>query len=616
MKTLLLAAALAVPLTAVAQTDTTAPATPLNPVLVTATRTPQNQADTLADVTVLTRQQIEQSQVTDITDLLRFNAGIDIGRNGGPGQTTSIFMDGGNSNHTLVLIDGVRINADNEDGASALQNISPDMVERIEIVKGPSSTLYGSDAVAGVINIITRTGSKSGADVHLRAGSDNTKEVSGQFSYVGDGNQLSLLAQNLTTDGIPPCAGISDPGGYSQSTVNLNGSTQAGPIKIGARFWNSQGTVQYNNTGCSGPGATSQDYRNHVAEVTASAQPLANWQSVLSASDALDDIQQSQINPDGTHNYSTSTRPQIDWHNVLTLGAINRVSFGLQAAHESFETLSEYGAAAPPLNASYNFYNGFLQDEINSGRQHGVVAGSYVNYSTFGSHESWNAEYGYDVLTSTRVIAAAGTGFHAPTGVDLYGTYGNPDLKPEQTRSYELGLRQLVGTNQVVDVRVFRLDTTDLIEFNPSTYLPYNVDHARNQGVKLSYRVQIEQWSAQLAAISQNPEDRTSDTPLLRRAKQSLSGDITRHFGVSYVSLNVLTTGARPDIDYNTPTFTPVALNDGGYALLALSGGLQLPMGFSVLARVDNLLDKQYQTAYGYNEPGTTVMVTLRYVTP
>ncbi|MGH8456197.1 MAG: TonB-dependent receptor domain-containing protein [Stenotrophobium sp.] len=620
MKTLLLAAVLAAPF-AVAYADGGNDSSPLqlaqnlDPVLVTATRTPQREDDALAAVTVITRDEIAQSQVTDLSDLLRFQAGLDIGRNGGPGQTTSLFTRGGNSDSTLVLLDGVPVNPGSAGGA-ALQNLTPEMIERIEIVKGPRATIYGSNAVAGVVNIITRGGAHSGIDVQARGGSFGTRDASGQFSYAGNGNELSLLAQTGATHGIPTCANSTIDSGNRQSTVNLRGATSAGGARLEARFWNTQGSTQYLDS-CDpafGLHPLSENFRNHVGEVAVSGQPLTKWQTRLGLSHTLDDIVQQQANTDGSHDYITTTRPRVDWHNIVDLSAAQRLSFGLTGAREDVRALS-FGSA---IDAGYSLYTGFVQDEIDAGRHHALVAGSYAHYSSFGGHGSWNAEYGYDLFAPTRLIAAAGTGFRAPNASDLYGFGGNPALRPEQARNYELGLRQKLGAHQTLDARAFRSDVDDLIILqysaanNPAVdfgFRSINIDRSRNQGVELDYRLELAAWSARLGAISQNPVDQSTHTQLLRRAKQSLSASLTRHFGAHYVSLAALASGRRPDID----AISGSPVTDGGYTLLALTGGVQLSERFSMQARIDNLLDKHYQTVSGFNQPGTGVFVSLRY---
>jgi vitamin B12 transporter len=606
MKTLLLAAALAVPLlapfaaSAADNNPDAVTATPLDPVIVTATRTPLHESDTLAAVTVISRDEIEHAQATDVAELLRYTAGVDLGRNGGPGAVTSAFIRGGNSNQTLVLVDGVRINPATAGGA-ALQNIAPEMIERIEIVKGPRATLYGSDAIGGVINIITRGGG-NGADISLRGGSYNTREAAGSFSYSGNGDTLSLHAQNTSTDGIPSCAGSPLDRAFHQSTVNLKGGTHAGPLELSARVWNTQGTAEYMDFCGAGNKPVSQDFRNRVLETGAAFKPLTNWESTLGLSHMTDDIQQKNPNFLGDLDFVRTRRPQLDWHNVLALGEANRVSFGATAARDEVEALS-FGTA---IDNGENLYSLFAQDEFNAGRHHALAAASWAHYSAFGNHASWNAEYGFDLFAATRLIASAGSGFRAPNATDRYGFGGNPDLKPEQARNYEFGIKQGIGAHQALDLRLFRSEVNNLINvvcdinFN---CLAVNVNRYRNQGAELGYRAEWLLWSARISAIAQNPIDRDSNTVLLRRARRTVTTQLTRHFGQHYLSLETLASGPRTD----------VGGNDGGYALLALAGGLQLDDHFSLQARLDNVLDKRYQTANGYNQPGANGYVSLRY---
>ena len=580
--------------------DAVATPTLLNPVIVTATRTESTEADTLAAVTVITRDEIARAQASDVAELLRDTAGVDIGRTGGPGAVTSAFIRGGNSNHTLVLVDGVRINQATA-GGPALQNIAPEMIERIEIVKGPRATLYGSDAIGGVINIITR-GAASGADISLRAGSYNTREGAGSFSYHEQGKSLALQAIDTTTDGIPSCTNSTLDRAYKQRTVNLKGGVDTGPVQLSARVWNSQGNAEYMDFCGAGNSPLSQDFRNQTLAADATFKPRTNWDSTLSISRMVDDIQQKDPNFLGDFDFVRTHRPQLDWHNVLALGEAQRLSGGVTAARDEVEALS-FGT---PIEDNENLINLFLQDEINLGRHHALAAASYAHYGAFGNHASWNAEYGYDPLKTTRLIASAGSGFRAPNASDRYGFGGNPNLKPEEARNYELGLKQGLGADQALDLRLFRSDITNLINVQCDANfncLAVNVDRYRNQGVELSYRIELPQWSARVSAIAQNPVNRDSGSVLPRRAKQTVTAQLTRHFGAHYLALDVLGTGPRND----------VGGNDGGYTLLALSGGVQLDDHFSLQARLDNLLDKRYQTAFGYNQPGANGYASLRY---
>lgn len=615
MKTLLFAGALAAPSLALAETAAAPAPGPvrLPAVVVTATRTEQSPDDTLAALTVVSREEIERSQANDIADILRFQAGLDLGRAGGPGQQTSIFIRGGESNHTLVLIDGVRVNSSTSGGA-ALQNITPDMIERIEIVKGPRSTLYGSDAIGGVINIITRAGTTPGADVRLRAGADQTHDASARAGYGDERKQLNLFVQQLDTDGTPTCAGSDIDRGYRQTTVNLRGAAKIGSsVEVSARGWNSQGRAEYLGF-CGGGEPVDQDYQNQVAAIDLVFRPGAAWRSVLTASRTEDDIRQNQANFLGLKDSVRTIRPTLDWHNLLAVGELQRLSFGGQISREDVDAES-FGSV---IEERRDLHSVFVQDELASGRHRAVLGLSYADYEGFGNDVTWNLEYGFDLFTATRLIASASSGFRAPDASDRFGFGGDPDLDPERSKNYEVGVRQFIGVTQRVELRAFQSEVDDLIsvEFSPENdpnedfgFKAVNIDEYRNRGAELSWRFDTAAWSAGASGIVQDPEDRSSKQQLLRRAKRSVSASLVRHLGRHDLGLDVLGTSKRPDVD--AATGAPV--ESGGYALLNLSGGLQLDSHFRLEGRVENLLDKDYQTAAGFEQPGVGGYVSLRY---
>ena len=218
--------------------------TPGDMIIITATRTEIPLADAIVPVTVITREDIELSLATDLAELLRFEAGIDIGRNGGPGQATSIFMRGTESNHTLVLIDGVRINPGTLGGA-AIQHIAPEIIERVEIVKGARSALFGTDAIGGVINIITRRARDAYLEASLGTGSFDTRS-----GYVSGGNhtdngEFGITLSWQSTDGYAPRTDSSIERGYDNISANLYASRHIGNSDISIRHWQSEGTIEY-----------------------------------------------------------------------------------------------------------------------------------------------------------------------------------------------------------------------------------------------------------------------------------------------------------------------------------------------------------------------------------
>lgn len=587
----------------------------LDPVVVTATGQPVPESRTLAAVTVIGREEIERSQAADVAELLRFSAGIDIGRSGGPGQITSAFIRGGESNHTLVLIDGVRMNPATS-GGGALQNIAPEMIERIEIVRGPRSTLYGSDAIAGVVNIITRSGSQPGVTAQLRAGADDTREASARLAQGDAHKRWNLFAEHGTSEGIPTCRASRLDRGYDRTTVNASGSAQAGAVEIGGRLWSSEGTTEYLDS-CApafGLNPVAQDFRNQVAEVTLAVKPTLNWESRLSLSRMQDDIRQRQPNFLGERDHVETVRPRAHWLNTVQVGQPLRLSLGLEAAREEVDARS-FGDA---IDEQRDIGSAFLQAEVDGGRHRGVAALAAAHYEGFGSQLTGNVEYGFALSGSTDLIASAGTGFRAPDATDRFGFGGNPDLDPEEARNYELGLRQRFGEHQRVDLRLFRSEVDDLItvQFDPSNdptvdfgFRAVNIDEFRNQGAELTWRWVSPAWLATLGGIAQDPEDRSTGQQLLRRARRSASAKLLRRFGPHALGVDVLASGERPDVD----AASGANVTDGGYVLLNLDGTLALDEAFSLGARIENVLDKDYETAAGYRQPGASIFVSLRY---
>ncbi|MBI2384165.1 MAG: TonB-dependent receptor [Gammaproteobacteria bacterium] len=582
----------------------------LDPLVVTATGYEIPARDALASITVITRDEIERALATDVAELLRFHAGLELGRNGGPGQTTSVFIRGGESNHTLVLVDGVRVNPASSGGA-ALQNIAPDMVERIEIVKGPRATLYGSDAIGGVINIITRAPAGTALQAHLRGGAHDTRE-GGAFLSQGNGTGgVALHAQRQITGGIPPLAGGGEDRGYRQTSVNVQGQTRVGGLSLDAHAWGAQGTTQY-----VGFAPADQDFRNQVVSAGAGYAWAPGQETRLILSYMTDDVRQNQ-----SDDFVRTERPAAALHNLLQLGDAHRLSYGVEAAREQVDA-SSFGSR---IAEDRDILGAFVQDDIRIGAHHALLALSRVDHDASGQQTNWNAEYGYDLSAATRLIAAAGTGFRAPDATDRYGFGGNPDLKPERARNYELGLRHALGEGQTLDARAFHSIVRDLISVecvdgcandDPNDFTTYfdnvyralNVDRYRNRGVELSYTLRAGAWTAQASALRQDPRSENRADPcsgearLCRRAKTGATASVARRFGPAYAGIDVLGSGDRLDF---AGTRLP------GYALVNLSGGVEFARQWRLAARVENILDTDYQTAAGYNQPGTSAYLTL-----
>ena len=580
--------------------DPDAPPTLLDTVVVTATGQPTALGDVLAPVQIITRDQIELAQAGDLAELLRFFAGVELGRNGGPGQVTSVFIRGGESNHTLVLVDGVRVNPATSGGA-ALQNIAPESIERIEVVKGPRATLYGSDAIGGVINVITRgSAAADGSSVggSLRGGSFGTIAGAVRGRYNGERLSATLQAEHEKVDGFPALKGFDDDTGYERDSVNADARYRLGAATIGARLWDARGDVEYYGFDADfNRAVVSQQYRNQTGALDVTLPLGERVSSTLQATRTLDRIDQKQ-----SDDRVETRRHALDAALVYALDA-HRISTGINLAREDVEALN-FGTA---IDQRRDIVALRAQDEWQAGRHRAVIGGSLTDYEGFGGRVDGSLDYGYDWRDGTRLLASAGTGFRAPDATDRFGFGGNPDLDPEKARNYELGVQQRLGAHQRADLRVFRSDVDDLIntlcdaDFNCTSV---NVDRYRNTGVELSYQLTLQQWSAYLSGIHQDPEDRATGDTLLRRARRSAALKLSRRIGRYQAGVDVLASGARQD-------FGGVRL--GGYTLLNLTAGAELTRRCSLQLRVENLFDKDYETADTYRQPERSYYATLRY---
>ena len=600
-----------------ADTPPDAAGTQLGDVTVTATRTPLIADQEVAPVIVIGPEQLELAKGEDVGAVLHQYAGFDLAQNGGPGQPESLFLRGTNSTHTLVMIDGVRINPDNGFG-SALQNIRLGDVERIEIVKGPRAALYGSDAIGGVINIITRKASQGlSYGAHAGAGRYGTYDSGADVGYGEGDNSAGVSFDDYHTDGFPSVAGTPFDSGNKDRSWKAYGRTALGGAELSLDHWQSKGYTQY--TGFDPSDFTppfalipfDEDFQDAVTDLGVSGHPQESWRSALNLSHMLDEIDQRQVDPFNlppVPDYVHTQRNAVDWQNDLALSDSQLLTLGAytEAEHTATESFGTVYDEAHRVNALY------AEDDLDFDAQRLVLAGRETHDQEFGDHFTWNADYGYDLSTETKLTAGIGTGFRSPTAAERFGFDGNPDLKPETSRNLEAGLRQKFGSGQEFDASLFQDTLDELIVFQPTgsfTGSLENVGHARIRGTELTYILNSNSWTWRNDAIFQDPRDTDSDSTLLRRAKRTLTSSLDWHDERNSAGLNLLLTGPRPDGDFSTGA--PVT--DAGYALLGLSVHRDLGAGFGILLRLDNLLDRQYQQVNGYNTAGRSFFLQLEF---
>ncbi|HEV2321518.1 MAG TPA: TonB-dependent receptor [Gammaproteobacteria bacterium] len=586
----------------------------LGGISVTATRTPLIADQEVAPVIVIGPEQLALAAGGDIGSVLRQYAGLDITQSGGPGQPESLFLRGTNSTHTLVMIDGVRINPDNGFG-SALQNIRLQDIERIEIVKGPRASLYGSDAIGGAINIITKKAAQGlQYGVHSGTGRYGTHDDGGRVSYGEGDSSLGVSADDYRTDGFPSVAGTDFDSGNTDRSWNLDGHTRLGGLDLGLKHWQSKGYTQYTNFDFNPPFALvpfDEDYQDATTSLDFAGHPTGGWRSDLNLSHMLDEIDQRQTDPSNfppAPDFVHTQRNAMDWQNDLAIGDVQLLTTGVYYEAEHTSTLS-FGT---PYDEAHRLDALYLEDDLDLGAQRLVLAGRDTHDQEFGNHFTWNVDYGYDLGADTKLTAGAGTAFRAPTAAERFGFGGNPGLQPETSRNLELGLRQRLAGDQEFTASLFRNGLDDLIVFVPTgafTGANQNVDRARVRGMELGYTLTRDTWTWRNSLVWQDPRDLDSGSTLIRRAKRSFTSSLGWHDDRSSAGIDLLCTGPRADIDFNTGA--PVT--DAGYVLTSASLRRELGAGFGLLVRLDNLFDVRYVNVNGFNTPGRSLFLQLDY---
>lgn len=577
-------------------------------IIVTPTRAPQKLAAALQHTSVITRADIESSTATDLSTLLRQASGVEIAQSGGMGAQTAIRIRGSESDHVLVLIDGVRVNSVTS-GATAIDQILLDEVERIEIVRGNVSSVYGSEAIGGVVQIFTRRGE---GDMKVSgsasAGTDNYRKLALSIGGQAGDSRVRFGAARTQTDGfssvrsefIPAPYTFTpkdiDDDGYRNTTLNLALShrIQAGH-EIGLTAFRSRGDVEYDGA-----------YQNHSDQTLTSLglysenRWSADWQSRVQVSQGSDDLT-SDLDGAVTGRLKTRNR-QLGWNNVLNVGQ-GVVRLGAEGLWQHLDTDAAYSDDARRVSsltagytaaiAAHDFQLNLRQDD----------------YSDFGGATTGLLGYGYRLAPALRVSATVSNAFRAPTFNELYGPFGsNPELDPERAKSAELGLTYN-GPYGLARVTAFITRTRDLINFVPPTWAATNVDRAENRGVELSWSGNLAGLDVRSALTFQNPEDKTTGLGLLRRADQFGSLSLGRHTGSFDWRAEVLASGPHPDVHATSYARVDVP----GYAVLNLHLGWKPARDWKLSGKLVNLLDKDYALVHGYNTQGRAAFIELAY---
>lgn len=589
------------PLVASAQST---PALGLEAIVVTASRAPQPLSTVLADVSVLERVDIERSGAFAVADLLGRLPGIEFARNGGPGATTSVFVRGSETRHTAVYIDGVRVDSQSTGGA-AWEQIPLEQIERIEVLRGPAAAVYGSDAVAGVVQLFTRRGQGAARpSASLTVGSFNTRQAQVGASGSSGAFDYSVSATHGRSDGFNartvPTANPDDDG-WRRSSGQARVGWQIDAVhRLDASLLASNLRSQYDSS------PTADDLSLHQLR-SGSLGWQGRWSGAATTRLQLGQTSSTYESRPSYYRSETTLRDATLQHEQR-LG-VHVLSATLERREDRL--LNPETAFAATLEGERH------QDAIGFGWRADLDAHSLQAHlrhdrdSEFGGKDTGSLAWGWRFAPQWRVSAAAATSFRVPTLFHRFSQYGNPALVPESGRNVELGLRWAANGSEL-SLSAWRNKVRDLIAFGPpgpciNTFGCYvNIGRARLQGATLAGRTQVGAVSLHGSLDWHDPKNLDTGRQLQRRARRLASFGADTEVAGWTLGAEAQAASARFENPANTQRL-------GGYALFNLFASKALMAGLVLEARIDNIGDKTYELARNYATAGRNGQVTLRW---
>mgnify|MGYP000149593059 CR=1 FL=1 len=576
--------------------------------IVTATRTDQSIDHLSAASTVFTRHDIERLQLQSVPELLKQATGVDVTESGGPGKAASVYIRGTGSGHVLVLIDGVRIGSVTL-GSSPFSSLPIDQIERVEIVRGSQSSLYGSDAIGGVIQIFTRKGqytdnNKPTVSIEAGGGSYDTAHVSGNVS--GKYKQLGYAVgvSHITTSGFNASSSSSqdaDRDGYKNTSFNIRTDYKINDdYRAEAFVLRSQGENEFDNNF----GSDRNDFVIQNIGLSGYMQFSDNWLSTLRLGESRDQSRQ----PDG--DFFNTRRRMVSLSNKIKLNSNHQIIIGSDFRNDHIESHQSYAETDRYDIGGFAEYYGRWFDLIDFNAS---VRGD--EDEQFGSHITGNSGFRIGLANSgIDVVANFSSGYKAPTFNDLYwpdGSFGvgNPYLKPEESTTFEVGLEGQHDWGNWV-IRAYHTNIENLINWEPITpgsfkYQPKNVNKAQIDGIEGEISTQLYGWNITLNGNALSPKDRVSNQRLSDRAQLQLGVDISKeifdHLNIGS-SLNV--SGDR--LDGTTKSH--------GAIVWDIRAAYQINNSWSIKGKLKNLLNDQYQTNKGFNTADRNFFVSVNYI--
>ena len=581
----------------------------LNPVVVSAARFEQKLSDVIPSATVITREDIDRLKAPTLVDLLQGQPGVEIGRSGGPGTQSSIFMRGQESKNVAVLIDGIPVQRDSFGGLK-LVDVPTSQIEKIEILRGNMGAIYGESAVGGVINIFTRTGSQfSGPTASISYGSRNTSDVAAGYNLKEQDYRLGISLERFDTEGFSAMnasqnlANVNpDQDGFERESIFVNGEkTISKDMALGFQANKLNSKVGYDSDGY-GYGSPNDIHNGNQksSDVTfyGKVDLSTEWSMRLALTKS--NFSNSEFLNGNANGSFKGAQSSVRWSNVYRLGK-GVTTFGAESTNANFENYGEYKRETQSTYLGYSGQVGLLDYQTNIRRDE-VKDKSSVS-GLVESANTWLLGLGYLITDKTKLTGTLSTSFRAPS---VYEFGNTPSLKSEAYKGNELGLSHITG---IGTMRLVRFDTKTK---NAISYTGVgscfsncyeNIDSSGNKGIDLSLSGAAAGWDYKLGAIKQDPQKSDGTRPE-RRAKEYASIDLSkRALGIDW-GTKIIWSGNRIDVGNKTLQ---------SYALVNLTASKKITPVWTGRLKVENALNENYQLVHGYNTPPRGVFVSFQY---
>lgn len=576
----------------------------LDPIVITATLGPQTAGESLSSVTVLDEEDVERQDQQEFKDLLRGQPGIDIVSNGSFGKNTSVYTRGTTNDSTVFLVDGVRLRSATSGGAP-WQYFPAKLAQRVEVVRGPRSALYGADAVGGVIQAFTLDPTREDRRGWIEAGAGNfdTQEVSGGVALSGDSTQVSLTGLHRETDGTEVFEDEEDLGfrntaGTGRLVHVLPNGGEASVVVM-----QSEGNTEFDG------GET--DFMVRTIGLKLDTPISDYWRTRIQLSEAADE--QENFRSAGDSVFDTKSRT-ARWENTFTAG-VHEIVLGSELQVDSVKSSTSFEEDSRTNTALFG------QVRLNFGPTDLHLSLRGDDNEAYGNQETGGIALGHSFDRSHRLRISYGTSFRAPTFNDLYypletfsfgGSYaGNPNLKPEESSSVEIGFSGRY-TAWYWDAAIYQTNVDDLIDLQTvgGDTRPVNVSEAEIQGFELGSGFQKNQWDIALRLTLIDPRDEQTDNRLRRRTHKSVRLDVDRALGEFSLGATFQASAYRYDDADNEDRLS-------GYGTLDVRAAWEFAKDWQARLTVQNVTDKRYTTALRFDgeeylAAGTTGFLSIR----